>query len=230
MTRYIELLKSHFGVTSPDARLQRSEYLGGNRIPLNIHEVTNSAQSSTDFLGDLGAKSATSDIHDDFEKSFTEHGFVIGVCVARYDHTYAQGLERFWLRKDTMDYYFPVFANIGEVPVEQAEICATATNLAAKTTFGYQEAWYDYRYKPDRCSGEMRPGIANTLASWHLADYYTAAPTLSDSWLREDKTNVDRCLAVTSANANQIFADFFIQNICTRPMPMYSVPGLIDHH
>ena len=106
-TRYIELLKSHFGVTSPDARLQRSEYLGGNRIPLQIHEVTNSAQSTNDFLGDLGAKSATSDIHEDFEKSFTEHGFVIGVCVARYDHSYPQGIEKFWLRKNTTDYKNP---------------------------------------------------------------------------------------------------------------------------
>lgn len=229
-TRYIEILKAHFGVTSPDARLQRSEYLGGNRIQLNIHEVTNNAQSSTDFLGDLGAKSATSDTHDDFEKSFTEHGFVIGVCVARYDHSYSQGMEKFWQRKANTDYYYPVFANIGEVPVETCEIMATASNLSTKKTFGYQEAWYDYRYKPDRVSGEMRPGVSNTLASWHLADYYAGEPTLSDGWLREDKTNVDRVLAVTSANANQIFADFYIKNICTRPMPMYSIPGLIDHH
>lgn len=229
-SRYIEILKAHFGITSPDARLQRSEYLGGNRIPLAVHEVTNSAQTNSDFLGDLGAKSATSDIHDDFEKSFTEHGFVIGVCVARYDHSYSQGMEKFWQRKDSTDYYFPVFANIGEVPVEQSEICATAANLTTKTTFGYQEAWYDYRYKPDRVSGEMRPGIANTLASWHLSDYYASAPTLSDGWIREDKSNVDRVLAVTSAVSNQIFADFFIKNTCTRCMPMYSIPGLIDHH
>lgn len=229
-TRYIELLKAHFGVTSPDARLQRSEYLGGNRIPLNIHEVTNSAQSSQDFLGDLGAKSATADIHSDFEKSFTEHGFIIGVCCARYDHSYAQGMEKFWQRRDNMDFYFPVFANIGEVPVEQAEVCATTDNMSSKTTFGYQEAWYDYRYKPDRVSGEMRPGISNTLASWHLADYYTTPPTLSDDWIREDKSNVDRVLAVTSAVSNQIFADILIQNTCTRCMPMYSIPGLIDHH
>lgn len=229
-TRYIELLKAHFGVVSPDARLQRPEYLGGNRVPLSVHEVTNSAQSTNDFLGDLGAKSATSDIHEDFEKSFTEHGYVIGVCVARYDHSYSQGLERFWTRKASTDFYFPVFANIGEVPVDQCEICATQSNMASKTTFGYNEAWYDYRYKPDRVSGEMRPGIQNTLASWHLADYYQTAPTLSDAWIREDKTNVDRVLAVTSANANQVFADIYIKNICTRPMPMYSIPGLIDHH
>lgn len=229
-TRYIEILKQHFGVTSPDARLQRSEYLGGNRIPIAIHEVTNSAQSSNDFLGDLGAKSVTSDIHEDFERSFTEHGYVIGVCCIRYDHSYPQGLERFWTRKSFEQFYFPVFANIGEQPVYDCEIYADATTMANDTVFGYQEAWADYRYKPDRVSGEMRPGIANTLASWHLADYYSEKPTLSDGWIREDKTNIDRTLAVTSSVANQFFADFYFQCITTRPMPTYSIPGLIDHH
>ena len=210
-TRYIELIRSHFGITSPDARLQRSEYLGGNRIPLNVHEVTNSAQSTNDFLGDLGAKSATSDVHDDFEKSFTEHGFVIGVCCARYDHSYSQGMEKFWTRKQTMDYYFPVFANIGEVPVNQSEICATSANIATPVTWGYQEAWYDYRYKPDRVSGEMRPGIANTLASWHLSDYYATAPTLSDAWLREDKTNVDQLLSDLRLHADEQYLTYALE-------------------
>ena len=237
-SRYIEVLKSHFGVTSPDARLQRPEYLGGNRIPLNVHEVTNSAQSTQDFLGDLGAKSATSDVHYDFEKSFTEHGFIIGLCCVRYDHSYPQGLERFWNRRNFYDYYWPVFANIGEQPVRKAEIYANLTNITrvdlqdpnSTPIFGYQEAWAEYRYKPDRVSGEMRPGISNTLASWHLSDYYTSSPSLSDSWIREDKTNVDRVLAVQSSAANQVFADFYFKCIATRPMPMYSIPGLIDHH
>lgn len=228
-TRYIEVLKAHFGVTSPDARLQRPEYLGGNRIPLAVHEVTNSAQGEQDFLGDLGAKSATSDTHYDFEKSFSEHGYVIGLCVARYDHTYSQGLEKFWLRHGKLDYYWPVLANIGEVPIEKCEIYADNTTMTTKATFGYQEAWADYRYKPSRVSGEMRPQNANTLASWHLADNYASAPTLSSAWIQEDKNNVDRVLAVTSANANQIFADFHFTCIATRPMPMYSIPGLIDH-
>lgn len=229
-SRYIEILKQHFGVTSPDARLQRTEYLGGNRIPLSIHEVTNSAQSQSDFLGDLGAKSATSDIHEDFERSFTEHGYIIGVCCVRYDHSYPQGLERFWSRRKFTDFYWPVFANIGEQPVYDSEIYADSTNMANGTVFGYQEAWADYRYKPDRVSGEMRPGIANTLASWHLSDYYTSKPTLSDGWIREDKNNVDRVLAVTSSVSNQFFADFYFECICTRAMPTYSIPGLIDHH
>lgn len=229
-TRYIEILKSHFGVTSPDARLQRPEYLGGNRISVNIHEVTNSAQSEQDFLGDLGAMSVTSDIHFDFEKSFTEHGYVIGVCCLRYDHSYPQGLEPFWMRRKFTDFYLPVFASIGEQPYYQASICATEENMDSDDVFGYNEAYADYRFKPDRCSNLMRPGVPNTLAHWNFADYYEEAPTLSDEWIREDKANVDRTLAVTSEVADQAWMDIYIKNICTRPMPMYSIPGLIDHH
>lgn len=229
-SRYFEVLKQMFGITSPDARLQRPEYLGGNRIPITVHEVLNNSQGDKDFLGDLGAMSVTADVHEDFSHSFVEHGYVIGVCCLRYDHSYPQGLERFWCRREVTDFYLPVFANIGEQPVYQSEICATSQNMANATVFGYQEAWADYRFKPNRVSGEMRPGITNTLASWHFADYYTQSPTLSDGWIREDKSNVDRALAVTSTVSNQAFADFYVQNICTRCMPTYSIPGLIDHH
>lgn len=229
-SRYFETLKSLFGVTSPDARLQRPEYLGGNRIPVTIHEVLNNAQGEKDFLGDLGAMSVTADVHEDFTHSFVEHGYVIGVCCLRYDHSYPQGLERFWCRREVTDFYIPTFANIGEMPVYQSEICATAENMASGQIFSYQEAWADYRYKPNRVSAEMRPGIQNTLASWHFADYYTTPPTLSDGWIRESKSNVDRALAVTSSVSNQAFADFYVKNICTRCMPTYSIPGLIDHN
>lgn len=229
-SRYIEVLRQHFGVTSPDARLQRTEYLGGNRIPIQIHEVSNQSQSQTDFLGDLGAMSVTSDIHADFERSFTEHGYLIGVCCVRYDHTYSQGLERFWTRRKFDDFYWPVFANLGEQPVYDSEIYADATTMANDTVFGYNEAWSSYRFKPDRCSAEMRPGVPNSLASWNLADLYTQKPTLSDGWIREDKSMVDRVLAVTSAVSNQFFADFWFESKWTRAMPVYSVPGLIDHH
>ena len=228
-SRYTELLLGLFGVKSPDARLQRPEYLGGNRIPISISEVTNSAQSETDFLGDLGAKSTTSDVNHDFVKSFTEHGYVIGLMVARYDHSYSQGLEKFWSRKTFTDFYNPKFAHLGEVPIYQCEIYAKSDNLTKENVFGYQEIWADYRFKPSRISGEMRPGVKNTLAQWHLSDNYSTAPTLSDSWIREDTSNVDRVLAVTSKAANQFWADIYIQNKCTRCMPMYSVPGLIDH-
>lgn len=228
-SRYTELLLGLFGVKSPDARLQRPEYLGGNRIPISIDEVTNSAQSENDFLGDLGAKSNTSDINHDFVKSFTEHGYVIGVMVARYDHSYSQGLEKFWSRKTFTDFYNPKFAHLGEVPIYQCEIYTDGKNLNKDNVFGYQEIWADYRFKPNRISGEMRPGVENTLAQWHLSDNYAEAPTLSDAWIREDTANVDRVLAVTSTAANQFWADIYISNKCTRCMPMYSVPGLIDH-
>lgn len=238
-SRYIEILKSHFGVTSPDARLQRPEYLGGNRVPININQVVQQSGTAAGETaqGTVTGMSVTTDTHSDFTKSFTEHGFVIGVMVARYDHTYQQGLERFWSRKDRFDYYWPVFANIGEQAVKNKEIFAQGP---AKTdssgaviddqVFGYQEAWADYRYKPSRVTGEMRSQYAQSLDVWHLADDYSALPMLSDSWIREDKTNVDRVLAVTSAVSNQLFADIYIKNRTTRPMPMYSIPGLIDHH
>lgn len=229
-TRYIEILKSHFGVTSPDARLQRPEYLGGSRVPITINQVLQQSETTaTSPQGNPTGQSLTSDVHFDFKKSFVEHGFVIGVMVARYDHTYQQGLERFWSRKDRFDYYWPVFANIGEQAVLNKEIFAQGTAKDSEV-FGYQEAWADYRYKPNRVSGEMRSAAAQSLDAWHLADDYAILPSLSDSWIREDSKIVNRVLAVSEQNANQLFCDIFIQNRCTRPMPMYSVPGLIDHH
>ncbi len=231
-SRYIEILKSHFGVTSPDARLQRPEYLGGNRVPININQViqqSGTGSGSSTPQGTVVGMSQTTDTHSDFIKSFTEHGFIIGVMVARYDHTYQQGLDRLWSRKDRFDYYWPVFANIGEQAVKNKEIYAQG-NAEDDEVFGYQEAWADYRYKPNRVTGEMRSAYAQSLDVWHLADDYSSRPSLSDSWIREDKTNIDRVLAVTSANSNQFFADIYVQNRATRPMPMYSVPGLIDHH
>ena len=230
-SRYIEILKSHFGVTSPDARLQRPEYLGGNRVPININQVIQQSgtQSGTTPQGTVVGMSQTTDSHSDFIKSFTEHGFILGVMCARYDHTYQQGLERFWSRKDRFDYYWPVFANIGEQAVKNKEIYAQG-NAEDDEVFGYNEAWADYRYKPNRVTGEMRSAYAQSLDVWHLADDYASRPSLSDSWIREDKANIDRVLAVQSSVSNQFFADIFVQNRATRPMPIYSVPGLIDHH
>lgn len=230
-TRYIEILKSHFGVTSPDARLQRPEYLGGNRIPININQVVQS--SSTDASGtpqgNTAAYSLTSDNHSDFTKSFVEHGFLIGVMVARYRHTYQQGLERFWSRKDRFDYYFPVFANIGEQAIKNKEIYAQGT-VKDDEVFGYQEAWADYRYRPNRVTGEMRSSAPQSLDVWHLGDDYESLPSLSDSWIREDSKTVNRVLAVSDNVSAQLFCDIYIRNLCTRPMPLYSIPGLIDHH
>lgn len=229
-TRYIEILKAHFGVTSPDARLQRPEYLGGNRIPINVNQIVQQSQTTDQSpQGNPVGLSLTTDRNNDFRKSFVEHGFVIGLMVARYDHTYSQGIERFWSRRDRFDYYWPVFANIGEQAVKNKEIFAQGTAVDDEV-FGYQEAWADYRYKPNRVVGEMRPGVPNTLASWHLADDYDDLPSLSDAWIREDSSTVNRVIAVSDRVANQMFADVYIKCRATRPMPMYSLPGLIDHH
>lgn len=230
-SRYIETLKAHFGVTSPDARLQRPEYLGGNRIPVSINQVIQNSGtvSGSTPLGDTGAMSLTTDVHSDFTKSFVEHGFVIGVMVARYDHTYQQGIERFWSRKSMFDYYWPEFANIGEQAVLNKEIYAQG-NAQDDEVFGYQEAWADYRYKPSRVSGEMRSSYAQSLDVWHLADDYSKMPALSDAWIHEDPATINRVLAVSGNLANQFFCDIYVQNYSTRNMPLYSIPGLIDHH
>lgn len=229
-TRYIEILKSHFGVTSPDARLQRPEYLGGSRKPINITQVVQNSSTTGDSpQGNTAAWSATIDSESVFTKSFVEHGFVIGLMCVRYNHTYQQGLERFWSRKGRFDYYWPVFANIGEQAVLNKEIFAQG-NEKDEEVFGYNEAWADYRYKPSRTSGYMRSTAPISLDVWHLGDDYETLPSLSDSWIREDGSVVDRVLAVTSDISHQFYGDIFIRNKSVRPMPVYSIPGLIDHH
>ena len=229
-TRYTEILKNHFGVTSPDSRLQRPEYLGGSRIPININQVVQTSSTSNTPQGNTAAFSVTADVHSDFTKSFVEHGFIFGLCVARYDHTYQQGLERFWSRSDRFDYYWPSLANIGEQPVKRKEIYCTGIADNDERVFGYQEAWADYRYKPSRVAGEMRSRVPNTLDVWHLADNYNGAPFLSDEWIQEDSSNLNRALAVSQNVSNQLWADIFIKNTSVRPMPIYSIPGLIDHY
>lgn len=229
-SRYRELVRSLFKTSIPDARVQIPEYLGGKRFPLSIHQVANTAASTNENLGDLGAMSNTSDIDDTFIKSFSEHGIVMLVGCVRYDHVVSQGLPRKFTRTTFWDHYIPTLACIGEQPIYKYELDATIrSGENRKAVFGYNEAWIHYRRCPSYITSEMRPGVANSLATWHLGDYYTALPTLSDSWIREDKANVDRVLAVTSSLANQIFADFWFDISVTRVMPTFSVPGLIDH-
>lgn len=229
-TRYIEILKAHFGVTSPDARLQRPEYLGGNRIPIHVSQIVQQSQTTDQSpQGNPVGLSLTSDTHSDFRKSFVEHGFVLGLMVARYDHTYQQGIERFWSRKERFDYYWPVFANIGEQAIKNKEIYAQGTEQDDEV-FGYQEAWADYRYKPSRTAGYMRSTAPQPLDSWHFGDLYDKLPSLSDEWIREDGSVIDRVIAVSSQITHQFFADIYVSCRATRPMPVYSIPGLIDHH
>lgn len=226
-SRYVELLRGHFGVISPDGRLQRPELLSANRTRINVHQIVQQSETGETPLGTTAAMSLTSDTDASFVKSFTEHGFVIGVMCARYNHTYQQGLNRMWSRKDRLDYYFPILANIGEQPIYTKELYFDNDGFdSLNDVFGYQEAWADYRYKPSIVTGEMRSGIDKSLQSWHFADYYQSKPTLSADWIAEDKSNVDRTLAVTSKLANQIFGDFYVKNLTTRVMPVHSIPGL----
>ncbi len=230
-TRYIEIIKAHFGVQSPDARQQRSEYLGGTRVPINMDQVVQTSNSGDGITpqGNTAAYSLTAFNESMFTKSFTEHGYIIGLACIRTEHTYQQGIERFWSRKKMLDYYFPTLANLGEQAILNKEIYAQGT-AADNEAFGYQEAWAEYRYKPSRVSGAMRSNYQTTLDAWHYADKYTKQPILSSEWIDETSANIDRTLAVQSATEDQFIADFYFACEATRPMPLYSIPGLIDHH
>lgn len=230
-TRYIEIIKSHFGVTSPDARLQRPEYLGGERIPINIDQViqTSGTMQGTTPQGNTAAYSLTGNQGSYFKHSFVEHGYVLGLACVRTEHTYQQGLEKIWNRKNRFDFYWPALANIGEQAILNKEIYLQANKATNEEAFGYQEAWAEYRYKPSRVSSAFR-GNVGSLDAWHYADYYDELPKLSAEWVQETYKNVDRTLAVQSTLEDQYIADFWFKCKCTRPMPIYSIPGLIDHH
>lgn len=229
-TRYREYLQSHFGVTSPDSRMQVPEFLGGARLPISIEQVEQTTSGEgADTLGQVGAYSLSNG-RSGFTKGFVEHGFVIGVMCVRQHHTYQQGIEKFWTRRKRTDFYDPVFANIGEQPIYQSELFYDKSKDNTKDVFGYQEAWADYRYKPSRISGELRSTATNTMDIWHLGDNYANAPILGDQFLSETTEYLDRALAVPSATANQFIIDIYTENEMIRPMPVYSVPGLIDHH
>lgn len=229
-TRYVEILKSHFGVTSPDARQQRPELLAYNHTPISVNQVVQqSGTNTTTALGDVAGLSVTADSDSSFVKSFTEHGYIIGLACVRYKHSYQQGINRMWSRQTRFDYYWPVFANIGEQPILNKEIYqdySKAPNSVNDEVFGYQEAWAEYRYVPDRVSAEMRSDYPQSLDVWHLADDYEALPKLSSDWIQENATTVNRVLAVSDNLSAQIFMDIYLKIEATRPMPMYSVPGL----
>lgn len=229
-TRYIEIIKASFGVLSPDARLQRPEYLGGTRVDIQMQQVAQT--SSTDAqspLGHTGAYSKTLSGSKDFTCSFTEHGFVIGVMCARTSHTYQQGLHKMWSRRGRYDFYWPTFANIGEQPILRKEIYATGDDEVDNEPFGYNEAWAEYRYKPNQVTGAFRSTVSGNLDEWHYADYYESAPYLSQGFMEETAVNVDRTLAVTSELHDQLILDIRVNNKASRVMPLYSIPGLIDH-
>lgn len=231
-TRYIEVLKNHFGVTSSDARLQRTEYLGGKRIPITMGQVLQtSATDETSPQGNTAAFSLTNDYSNYFTKSFEEHGYLFAFVMVRTMQSYQQGLNASWSRKTRTDFYMPVFANIGEQPIYNKEIYAQG-NSQDDEVFGYQEAWAPYRYTPNTVTGEFRSNVAANggLDIWHYANNFDELPTLGEDFIKETKNNIDRTLAVQSNVSDQFLADFYFDNIDTRPMPIYSIPGLIDHN
>lgn len=228
-TRYTEMIKAHFGVTSPDARQQRPEYLGGKRIPITMLQVAQtSSTDSTSPQGNLAAYSHTADNDRMFTKSFTEHTIILGLCVVRQEHTYQQGLNRMWSRRRRLDTYYPETAHLGEQAVLNKEIYATGTETDNET-FGFQERWAELRYKPNIVTGAFRSNYAQSLDSWHYADDYADMPGLNQTWIEETKDYLDRTLAVTSKVEDQYLMDSLVSIKATRPMPMYSVPGLMDH-
>ena len=236
-SRYIEMIQSIFGVTSPDARLQRPEYLGGSRFSINMDQVLQtSATDSTSPQGNTAAFSCTVSTGEMFTHSFTEHGTLMCLGVIRTDHTYQQGIEAQWLRKSKFDCYIPQFANLGEMPIKNAEIYAQGStvvdsdgNIVDDQVFGYQEAWSSYRFKPSRISSELRSTYAQSLDYMHYGDDYASLPTLSSSWIDETEANIDRTIAVQSSTSNQFFADFYFDGTYVRPMPVYSVPAMLNH-
>ena len=228
-TRYIEYIKGVFGVTSSDARFQRAEYLGGKRVPLEISQIIQtSSTDQTSPQGNTSGFSCTIDRHSAFTKSFEEHGTLMCLAVIRTDRTYQQGLSRMWTRTKWLHHFNPFFAHLGEQSILNKELYWQGTN-EDEEAFGYQEAWAEYRYKENRVSGYMRSAADGSLDVWHYADYYNNLPILSPTWLMEPKENVDRTIAVTSQLMHQYIADFYFKCTYSRPMPVYSVPGLIDH-
>ena len=231
-TRYTEIVRAHFGVISPDARLQRPEYLGGGSTPININPIAqtsgSNASGTTTPLGNLAAMGTALAHNHGFTQSFTEHGVIIGLVSVRADLTYQQGLPRMWSRSTRYDFYFPAFAMLGEQPVYNKEIYCDGS-AADSNVFGYQERWAEYRYKPSQVSSLFKSTSAGTIDAWHLAQKFTVLPTLNDTFIQENPP-VSRVVAVGSgANGQQLIFDSFFDCKTARPMPLYSVPGLIDH-
>ena len=251
-SRYIETILSHFRVTNPDFRMQRAEYCGGVRVPINMNQVVQTDATGTELVpvytdpenpspatlswdtanktpqGNLSAYSATSHTDKDlFVRSFSEHGFLIGVAVVRTEHTYQQGLNRMWSRKTMFSYYWPELSNLGEQAILNKEIYLQG-KAKDEEAFGYQEPWSEYRYMPSIITGELRSNYAQSLDIWHYGDDYNGLPALGSEWIQEPKENMARTLAVQSHD--QFFGDFYFEPTYALPMPLYSVPGLIDHH
>jgi hypothetical protein len=231
-TRYTEIIRAHFGVISPDARLQRPEYIGGGSTPININPIAQTsgtnASGTTTPMGTLAAMGTALAHNHGFTYSATEHGVILGLVAVRADLTYQQGLARMWSRSTRYDFYFPAFATLGEQAILNKEIYVRG-DANDNGVFGYQERWAEYRYYPSRISSLFRSTAAGTIDGWHLAQKFTSLPTLNTTFI-QDTPPVSRVVAVgAAANGQQFIFDSFFDCKKARPMPMYSVPGLIDH-
>lgn len=227
-TRYREFLSGTWGVTSPDSRLQIPEYIGGQRIAINVNQVVQTSQTDTtsgQALGNTAAYSLTTCSKQMVDYAATEYGYIIGLAVVRVEHSYQQGLATKWTRGGRFTYYDPRLAALGEQPVYNREIYAQGTE-EDNEIFGYQEAWADYRYKPSYVTGEMRSNYQTSLDAWHYADDYDKLPRLSAEWIQEGTQNIDRTIAVTSAKSHQFLCDFYFTENWYREMPIYSIPGI----
>lgn len=227
-TRYREFLSGTWGVTSPDSRLQIPEYIGGQRIAINVNQVIQTSQTDAQTgqaLGNAAAYSLTTCSKQMVDYAATEYGYIIGLAVVRVEHSYQQGLGTKWTRAGRFTYYDPRLAALGEQPVYNREIFAQGTKKDEEI-FGYQECWADYRYKPSYVTGEMRSNYKTSLDAWHYADDYDKLPTLSAEWIQEGRENIDRTIAVTSAVSHQFLCDFWFNEAWFREMPIYSIPGI----
>ncbi|AJK28278.1 putative major capsid protein [Eel River basin pequenovirus] len=224
-TRYTELVRSHFGVVSPDARLQRPEYLGGSSTPININPVAQTGETDGTPQGNLAAFGTVAGKAGSWTKSFTEHGVLIGLASVRADLNYQQGLNRMWSRQTRWDYYWPALAHIGEQAVLNKEIFLSG-DANDDAVFGYQERFAEYRYKPSMITGRMRSTHPQSLDAWHLAQDFASLPALNDEFIEEDPP-FDRVIATPTEP--HLLLDAYFKMKCARPMPVYSVPGLIDH-
>lgn len=237
-TRYREYLLGHYGVSNNDGRLQVPEFLAGSRMPINIQQVQQTNTQEYDAQGtvqsplaSLGAYSLSGSTKETkFTKSFTEFGYIITVGCIRQVHTYSQGIDKLWFRQEKLDYYDPTFANISEQPIYTTQIYANGFTDLKQQVFGYNEAWAEYRYLPNKITGALRPAANNGLDVWHFGDDFAAAPTLSPDFILEKSTFVDRALAADSTVVDNFLVDLFFDYSAVRVMPLYSIPGFVDHN
>lgn len=234
-TRYRELIRSHWGTTTGDARVQIPEYIGGKRLPININQVLQNSETGTTPLGETGAYSCTADADKMYSHSFVERGLILGLAVIRQEHTYQQGLNRFMSKSRRFDWYLPTLAFLGEQGILNSELYAQGASAINPDTnvpyddeiFGFQERWAEYRYTPSIITAEMRSNYALSLDVWHLGDDYSSMPYLGQEFIEETDEYLKRAIIVQ--NQNQFWADFYFEETKVSEMPVYSVPGLIDH-